>query len=903
MDTITSQTTDAYKQKCAYLADKIITMIGVLLLTFIFSLLFNQNASAASYSAPEDTNTRYALEYSSDTNARTLKVNIFFQTKKDAKVCATDFSREENGVKAALGYGVNSRVTFSFGGTNTTLSSNGCFTIPASKFSYDSSSTYYKATLTATINPYSTLSWANYIHFRLSLSDTSGVISYAGGVTTQIASKTYNSYVWNSSRTDTSNYSLYLATPCNITSNTTKKLYFMDLDSGSKNGNIGNRGNNVIIRVYDETTNTLLKEYNGANYSNMQTNGATFSFNMTFQPQHKYRITLYNISGNNVIRYQFPYDNIAYYASCPWSLTGSSTIKVNSGTATTSTVTATPGDTLNWTHKITNNGPYATNVAVVSNIGMSNLPWSSGQDSKSTAAGVAAGTFRTYSSSSYTSYVVTQDDVSDNADVEANQLCQWTQYDPYNSSGARNGRGNHACAKVPYNYSLTPSITLDKEVVDVGTSVSVIGKIDNSGTTKTKNTQWQFSQIIIPSGKTIPTGGSASSSTTPCSYYTGQQSSATCSQASFSGSVTESTGNTTLADPSTYTFPTRQITVPDLEVGTKICYALSVKAKSSSSTDWINSSLTCIVVSKHPLLQTLGGDVIVGRGSSSETSMIRTSVKDVDSKRYGSWSEYAVLASGSITGIASASGYAGGSSETIACNTAYLTFNNKTSTSSPCTDATLGYYNYTALTTTVADKFTISSTTPAISGDVSVTDLASKTTYTSNSSNSEVRLTTGTDTEMPAGKWVVINAPKATVTIMSDLKYTSASLSKTSDIPQLVIIAKKIVIADSVTQVDAWLIATSSDGTGSVNTCGAGDVTETTTLNSAVCANKLTVNGPVITNHLLLRRTAGAGTGSASGYPAEVFNLRPDAYLWALSLQTSTPKAQTVQTVELPPRY
>jgi hypothetical protein len=65
----------------------------------------------------------------------------------------------------------------------------------------------------------------------------------------------------------------------------------------------------------------------------------------------------------------------------------------------------------------------------------------------------------------------------------------------------------------------------------------------------------------------------------------------------------------------------------------------------------------------------------------------------------------------------------------------------------------------------------------------------------------------------------------------------------------------------------------------------------------------LTVNGPVIANRLLMYRTYGAEAGQRSGDPAEVFNLRPDAYLWASGQQSGSGKIRTVQTTELPPRF
>ena len=51
------------------------------------------------------------------------------------------------------------------------------------------------------------------------------------------------------------------------------------------------------------------------------------------------------------------------------------------------------------------------------------------------------------------------------------------------------------------------------------------------------------------------------------------------------------------------------------------------------------------------------------------------------------------------------------------------------------------------------------------------------------------------------GKWIVINAPTATVNISGNITYTDAELSGLEDIPQLVIIAQNIYIAESVTQV------------------------------------------------------------------------------------------------------
>jgi len=110
-----------------------------------------------------------------------------------------------------------------------------------------------------------------------------------------------------------------------------------------------------------------------------------------------------------------------------------------------------------------------------------------------------------------------------------------------------------------------------------------------------------------------------------------------------------------------------------------------------------------------------------------------------------------------------------------------------------------------------------------------------------------------------------------------------------------VIIANKINIADSATNINAWLLTTGSDGT--INTCS--DRLPTAPLNSNVCQDQLTINGPIATSHLYLRRTSGASPND----PAEIVNLRPDAYIWAYLRTAQTGKATTRFTVELPPRF
>lgn len=575
-----------------------------------------------------------------------------------------------------------------------------------------------------------------------------------------------------------------------------------------------------------------------------------------------------------------------------WSLSASSTVRKGAG-ASSANITATAGDRLTWTHQLRNNGPNATNSNVWSNIGVSGFTngWTSGLSQGVMGPGAGVGVIR--SNFSYNVYDVTQNDIG-------RTLCQWVQYDPTNTSGGRDGRGNQACAAVPYNYTLTPTVALNRTEVEVGGQVGVTGTVNNSGPTKSQNTTWQFSYITIAPGSTnVPAAGVTTAA--PCTFYAGAG--RTCQTVPALSFASGGAANgAQVFNPGSIAF-SRVANVGDLPVGTQVCYALSVRAASSgATTSWSHSAARCAYVAKRPLAQVIGGDLIVGRGGAT-SSIVSTNTKLASGQRFGAWSEYGIAASGLINGMASASGYAGGTTVTNLCGVSFLSFSNKVGTSA-CADNRIGQYVFRAAASTIAGRFPTASA-ETISGSRGVDGLTSGRTYTGTGT---ITLTAPANYRVEPGKWVVINAPNATVNINSNIRYTDGALTSISQIPQVIIIAQNIVIADTVTQVDAWLVATGTGANGRVNTCrvtnpNSAEVIGFTDLTSDRCREKLQVNGPVIANHLFLRRTAGAGTGEASGDPAEVFNLRPDAYLWASNLQTGTAKAQTVLTTELPPRY
>ncbi len=269
---------------------------------------------------------------------------------------------------------------------------------------------------------------------------------------------------------------------------------------------------------------------------------------------------------------------------------------------------------------------------------------------------------------------------------------------------------------------------------------------------------------------------------------------------------------------------------------------------------------------------------------------------------FGSWSEYATVPSGIVTGFSSASGYAQATKSDQLCPLSLLTFANGR-TAGGCDAARIGSYriNSSSPAQAIANRFTPTQGVPAVSGTARIQNLESRKVTPGTGTNLTVR----SSGDVPKGKWVVLNAPESTVTIADNINYTNASLTNVDEIPQVVIIARNIIIGAGVTNVDAWLVTTGTGDQGYLKTCDStGDITGTPTdLRTGMCGDILRINGPVVVNRLLMYRTGGANEGARSGEPAEIFNLRPDAYLWASNVQTGSGKARTVQTVELPPRF
>jgi hypothetical protein len=444
-------------------------------------------------------------------------------------------------------------------------------------------------------------------------------------------------------------------------------------------------------------------------------------------------------------------------------------------------------------------------------------------------------------------------------------------------------------------YTLTPTVSVSPKAVEAGATVGITRSVNNDSIVTSKSTNWEVRKVTYTPDATVRTN-IANVSSTPQDYFGGEYID--------SGSKE--------FDKGTSLMPNISRTIDDLAVGTRVCFTFSVSPYTNSSSNW-SHSIDCTTVTKKPKVQILGGDLFVGRaqaGAASPSASISTSTSANPDGVFGSWGEYAIAATGTVTNMASASGNAQGvGSTTTLCQLSLLTFTNRVSNTASCNQAAIGNYRFRSTMPNIASRFPVTSSSPVLinpgGGSVSLFDTVNSTGSRVYTAPNNYSLNIRGGSEIPAGRWLVLNAPNSDVTITEDIRYTNGPLSSISQIPQVVIIARNITISENVRNVDAWLIAP-----GTVN--GAGEVSNGVvrtcnraynTVNEQNCRELLTVNGPVIARKLLMLRTHGAGTGSSSAVPAEVFNLRPDAYLWAYGKTAGTGRATTVQITELPPRF
>ncbi len=535
-------------------------------------------------------------------------------------------------------------------------------------------------------------------------------------------------------------------------------------------------------------------------------------------------------------------------------------------------------------------------------------------------------------------------------------------------------RSSVASVNIPYNFRTADTSSINSgsviyagETVSSAFTASVLPVVNSSikSTGSAYATVYpgdiRIEQFIIGPNAAIPaqTSGVLPVNGSMCNYFGGTQC-GTISINNTGGNWKNAQGRYngwTWSMSATYNVPN------NADIGSKYCVAIGMTVASShdnpdaqtvsgwqvgsiGNTNW-RVSLSCRTIAKKPNFQAWNANLYTQEGAdttiSSKYENAALGTNSSPNRIFGSWEEYLLISKNSVTGLASgaALGYEGSTMRITGghaptsnfCDLSHMSISNENCNYVGFSRISIGTGNISR----IATRYDPASMEVNSGEDINVASARQLSNTTTGGRTGEYIMTSGngvinsTIIRGANSPVLVIRVP-GTLTINSNICYGSGScngysnylalgdrnsqrFSSISEIPQVIIIASQINISENVTQLDAWLIALGTPGT--VNTCYQFNKGSSS---SDTCSKTLIVNGPTITNHLLLNRTAGAYTRSTFGQndrpgaennltddgsmtPAEIFNYRPDTLLWGYQQSQNFSQATVTYSRELSPRY
>lgn len=464
------------------------------------------------------------------------------------------------------------------------------------------------------------------------------------------------------------------------------------------------------------------------------------------------------------------------------------------------------------------------------------------------------------------------------------------------------------------DWSLYPQDTLSgggtSGVVVSGGSVGQQASVENTGSLADTSSNYQSYEFTIPSGQSAnfsstftDQGGGRIFALAPggadiCTWLSGKYPGVISCKSQVVGGSSKFPAGTSNIDPSA-------ISSVGHKAGDQICRFVWVDhydyAHKDSSEQRV-SLPACVTVAKTPYVQFWGGDVRVGDsigGATTGQANAYTASNSIGGKTYGSWAEYGIFApTNGIIQSASAGALSGKDGlARVATDTDvnHLTFAN--------TITPKGNWAAPAVIASYENSLGLSDGGSTAAASISLDNFPNRgKVVLTNGGTVHVG---GTLPKTTPGGSLMLLYPTGTVEIDRNIILGTDSYGSLTDLSQIVIQAKNIIIDGNVSQVDAWLVAIAQNGTdgGIVSTCDK----IVTPYYSGLSAkadnpcnqNQLRINGPVMGREVQLRRTFGA---EGDNTPAETIDLRADAYLWTLQA-ANTGSIDTVFTTELPPRF
>ncbi|OYX39804.1 hypothetical protein B7Z00_00055 [Candidatus Saccharibacteria bacterium 32-50-10] len=791
-------------------------------------------------------------------------------------------------------------------------------------------------------------------HFRFRLS--------AGGLVRSVASGVM-SYETTFPRAteEHGNYRLNFGSDCTIpTAGVSRTITIVDPDNYPEDTTGAQRSESFYVHVEEATRTGAFRRISSSRYTNLSPyiyrsgdqlrpslDGEQVQFNFNMLGEHRYRLVFEGLDSNNTIQVRLPTDEIYHDIPCRWwEDAGESRTTVRSGSQATPTSWSAPGvystrasasaagQRIFFAHRIENltNNQSARLETWVQRWWTGNPSAHSPVTSAQPPGGwtpapvrVSDATFPTPDTSwgryyyyvpRGSAHVVTTSDLQRTDRYLCERIATRPVGHASNPGGLNQGwrLSEPACTYLEQSYNIQPVVQLGRSSIGEGETMveGITARFEATGTRASDPSIHFLSRFVVRAGQ--PLANSGGEQDIPYQPGTGalvNNWECYIAQSVFSGTECKrfiyGSGGESLNQPhnqyrtiptngSPYVFSVMNngsddiSSIANLQVGDRVCYILglsrygldppasgSVESTTKDNNDFRYSAPVCVTVAKVPKVQFWGGDV-------QSEGMVRTMSSTANSRMYGSWAEYAILSNEPVSSASGASLSAGvtGRSPLGAAELNRLTFAN-----------TGAYGQFGQIIRTEIPATLTGGPGAALSGSPSIAGLNG--VYNA----STLQLGGG---ELGPGRRVVIRA-SGTVRITGNITYQATNYTAAT-IPQVVIVADNIVIDAAVTEVNGWLIARGTGNSGYVSTCGPVGVSTQWLdgLNSTTCNNPLRINGPIVANHLYLRRTFGSEAADR-GAPAEILNLRPDTYISAYEATRNTSNIRTNYIRELPPRF
>jgi len=443
-------------------------------------------------------------------------------------------------------------------------------------------------------------------------------------------------------------------------------------------------------------------------------------------------------------------------------------------------------------------------------------------------------------------------------------------------------------------YKLVPKIKINGDSISNSASSveGISASISNNGPSKSKKFRYSAIRFIVrgKSNVDIPSGSGVKYSGDDWSCYIaryiGDKNKLDVDDRNCNGggNLSKGTADPIVKNKTYWVVNNKSNKISDLDIGMNdsLCYTTVVSAynEKTGTKTFRYAKPKCLSLTKRPKVQFWGSDVRTSKG-------IITSISKDGKFSYGSWAEYGMLATGKITSSSGAGLSSGPAGRKVSNEALYnrLTFAN----------VATPYGQYGDVPQSTIPQAFLGSGKTIENDTVTPSELSSGVHVRSG----DLKIKGG---ELGPGKQVIIRS-SGTVTITGNLRYADSEYTNLAGLPQLVIVARNIIINANVKEVNAWLITRGAESSY-VSTCGKVEDGKKWLegVTAKKCKNQLQINGLIISKHLYLRRTFG-GERDHFGAPAEVINLRPDAYLWAFGRSRYSGSIKTSYIRELPPRF